>query len=124
MKKSIKDAYKKSIDWLLRNATAIIGLVGALMLVGASRFVVTTIAVGVAICFISITLAQIVLFCLTKLRFIEVLIINEGDGDIVKAAKMLHNGMIRFVPVMIYSAIMIGIAISIFIAQWRIDVGN
>jgi hypothetical protein len=115
MSNSIKDAYKTSIDWLLRNATAVIGLVGALMLIGFSKFVLSTIAIGVAISFISITLTQIVLYCLTKLRFIDVLNICESDSDIVRAAKIMHNGIIRFVPVLIYGAIMIGFAISILL---------
>lgn len=122
MENKTKNMLREAWDWIIRNATALTGLAGTLMLLGFSQFIIGTIAIGVAIAFISISLTGIVIFCLTKVRFLNEQICHSQDGEIVTAAKIIYNAMIRFIPVLLYGAIIIGFAISIFIAQWRIDV--
>lgn len=122
MKNKTKDILKEAWDWALRNATALTGLVGTLMLLGFSKFILSTIAIGIAIALISISLTGVVIFCLTKIRFLKEQKPEPNDADVVVASKIIYNAMIRFVPVLLYSAIILGFAISIFISQWRIDV--
>lgn len=122
MNKQKKDWIKQAWDWVVRNSTAITGLIGSLMLIGFSKLIIGSILIGAAIAFISISITGIVIFCLTKVRFLVELELDYYDEPIVKAAKIIYNAMIRFIPILIYIGLVIGFAVSIFISQWRIDV--
>lgn len=117
-----KDWLKEAWDWVVRNSTALTGLIGSLMLIGFSKLIIGSILIGTAIAFISISITGIVIFCLTKVRFLVELRLEYYDEPIVKAAKIIYNAMIRFIPILIFIGLVIGFAISIFISQWRIDV--
>lgn len=117
-----KDWIKQAWDWIVRNSTALTGLIGSLMLIGFSKMIIGSILIGTAIAFISISITGIVIFCLTKVRFLVEPELDHYDEPIVKAAKIIYNAMIRFIPILIYIGLVIGFAVSIFISQWRIDV--
>lgn len=117
-----KDWLKEVWGWITRNSTALTGLIGSLMLIGFSKLIIGSILIGTAIAFISISITGIVIFSLTKVRFLVELKPEYSDDPIVKAAKIIYNAMIRFIPILIYIGLVIGFAVSIFISQWRIDV--
>jgi len=110
---------KVILDWLSRNVVIVAMTVLIIAFLGAPRFVIDTIAVGAAVVTISVILAHIVIYSLTKFKFLESLDLGLEPSE-VSAAKIGFNAILRLCVVIIYGATAIAVAISIFIAQWRI----
>lgn len=115
---------KFALDWIGRNVVLFAAITAVLFYTSFSKFVLDTLAVGAAVVLVAAVLTGIVNYVLTRIKFLEMLPIFPMDSDAFAAAKVIHNAITKLIPVLMFMAVALAIAISVFIAQWRLPSAN
>lgn len=111
--------FKIAWGWISRNTVAIGALLAVMLYLGFSSFIISTLAIGTSVVIASALLSGIVIFVLTKVRFLDEEEYLQTEKPEITAAKIQYNAIVRIVIGIIYFGTATALAVSIFIAQWR-----